>query len=89
MRYSSGKKAKTICDICGITFRYKKRKKMWTGSVVCPECWNPKEESLDPQKYIPKRGDAEALRDGRPPDFDDAAAPPLYTDIMKEKWSKE
>ena len=43
---------------------------MWTGSIVCRECWNKKEESLDPQKYIPRQGDAEALREGRPAEFD-------------------
>ena len=44
---------------------------MWTGSITCPECWNKKEESLDPQKYIPRGGDAEALKEGRPADYDE------------------
>lgn len=71
MKYAAGKRAHTVCDICGITFRYKRKKKMWTGSFVCPECWNKKEESLDPKKYVPKHGDAEALRDSRSGEFDE------------------
>lgn len=56
---------------------------MWTGSVVCPECWNPKEASLTPNKYISKHADAEALRDGRPSQFDSIAEGPLYVDILR------
>ena len=87
MRYSSGKIAHTVCDICARTFKYKRRKKMWDGNITCPECWNKKEESLDPQKYMPRHGDAEALRDGRPADYDEVedGSAQAYLDSVAER----
>jgi len=87
VKYATGKRAHTTCDICARTFKYKRRKEMWTGSIVCPECFNKKEESLDPQKFIPRQGDAEALRDGRSGNFDEveAGSAQAYLDSVAER----
>lgn len=68
-KFSSGKYAWGLCDICG--FRYKLLDLHWTfirgrktGLLVCPTDWDPDH----PQNFLDKAVtvDPQALRDARP-----------------------
>lgn len=57
--YASGKHARFKCIRCGFTWPYKDQRREWTGTVVCPECFEAKHPQLTPPRVS---GDAIALR---------------------------
>ena len=67
--YASGKKAFGFCDRCGFRTPLRDLKKELvkqriTGSLVCPECWNPDQPQLMLGTFPVY--DPQALRDPRP-----------------------
>tara|TARA_R100001460_G_scaffold24725_1_gene49585 strand:- start:823 stop:1329 length:507 start_codon:yes stop_codon:yes gene_type:complete len=64
MSFSSGKNAFFISDRSGLKFPYKHKVREWNGSVVAKSEFESKHPQLNPR---PKKADAQALRDARPP----------------------
>jgi hypothetical protein len=70
--FAKGKKAKGVCDICGLTFLLRQLKPMTykgkkTGIKACPQDWNKEHPQERLAEALAARGaDAEALRDPRP-----------------------
>jgi len=63
MTYAAGNKAWGISDRSGFRYRLKDMKKEWTGSLVGPDEFEPKQPQLFPPKASP---DPQALRNPRP-----------------------
>jgi len=63
MPYASAKKAWGISDRSGFRYRLASMKKEWTGALVGPDEWDPKQPQLRPPKTYP---DPQALRNPRP-----------------------
>ena len=68
-RYARGKRARGLCDICGLEYRLSRlkplvRKDNNTGMLACPDCWVPDHPQLDLGKTIVY--DPQALRNPRP-----------------------
>tara|TARA_B100000424_G_C22936558_1_gene498333 strand:- start:2 stop:892 length:891 start_codon:yes stop_codon:yes gene_type:complete len=63
MPYASGKRSYGISDRSGFRYRLRDMKKEWTGSLVGPDEFEPKQPQLTPPKVYP---DPQALRDARP-----------------------
>lgn len=68
-RFSSGKHAVAICDMCGFRFKLKELKPVYendreTGMRFCPECWNADHPQNDLGKYPVE--DPQAVRNPRP-----------------------
>jgi hypothetical protein len=51
------------CDVCRDWRKAECKRKRWDGSVVCPDCWEPKPWFM--HKY-PKVEDLKPVRDARP-----------------------
>jgi len=73
MWFASGKYAKGICDLCGLTWKLKELKKLtglqpYAGMLVCPDCWTPDHPQLHVERIPPP--DREALRNPRPDNRD-------------------
>jgi len=51
-----------ICQRCSFKWRITQLKKEWTGSFVCPDCWEPKHPQLDLRAVK----DDQAVKDARP-----------------------
>jgi hypothetical protein len=63
MAYASGSKAWGISDRSGRRYRLKDMRKEWTGALVGPDEYEPKQPQLFPPKAYP---DPQALRNPRP-----------------------
>jgi hypothetical protein len=63
MPYASAKKAWGISDRSGFRYRLKNMRKEWTGALVGPDEYEPKQPQLYPPKTYP---DPQALRNPRP-----------------------
>ena len=63
MPYASAKKAWGISDRSGFRYRLSRMKKEWTGALVGPDEFEPKQPQLFPPKTYP---DPQALRNPRP-----------------------
>jgi hypothetical protein len=68
-KFSAGKYAWGMCDICSIRCKYTQLKGTTvrghpTGLLACPTCWDPDQ----PQNFLPYyiTVDAQALRNARP-----------------------
>lgn len=51
-RYASGKFSKAMCPVCGHKVRYKTLRQRWDHLWVCPSCFDPKHEQLEPREFI-------------------------------------
>jgi len=63
MTYAAGNKAWGISDRSGFRYRLKDMKKEWTGSLVGPDEFEPKQPQLFPPRVSP---DPQALKNPRP-----------------------
>lgn len=63
MAYASGSKAWGISDRSGRRYRLREMRKEWTGALVGPDEYEPKQPQLFPPKAYP---DPQALRNPRP-----------------------
>jgi len=63
MAYASGSKAWGISDRSGRRYRLRDMRKEWTGALVGPDEYEPKQPQLFPPKAYP---DPQALRNPRP-----------------------
>lgn len=67
--YASGKNAKAICDVCGLTYKLPELKELIvknkkTGVLACDECWTPDQPQLQLGTFPVY--DPQALRTPRP-----------------------
>ena len=51
-----------VCDIDGKVYHSEKKRKMWNGLIVCPDCWNPREA----QDFVRGREDKQVVDNPRP-----------------------
>ena len=63
MAFASGNKAWGISDRSGFRYRLKDMKKEWTGALVGPDEFEPKQPQLGPFRTV---SDPQALKDARP-----------------------
>jgi hypothetical protein len=71
-KFATGKYAKGICDVCGVSYRLNELRTTTvrgraTHLLSCPVCWD-----LDhPQNFLPEaiHMDAQALREARPENY--------------------
>ena len=68
-KFSSGKFAIALCDVCGFQYKLSQLKQLVIKTknvniLACPECWNPDQPQLQLGMY--PVDDAQALRDPRP-----------------------
>mgnify|MGYP003976566967 CR=1 FL=1 len=76
-RFTSGKYAFGMCDICGDKEKYLNLRKQWDGMMACPVCFDTKH----PQDF-PKRFnviDPESIKDSRS-DNDDSDSS-IYSEV--------
>ena len=78
--FASGKHALAICDRCGLQYDYTELREEWTGSRVCPECFERKHPQLEPPRVKP---DAEALRHPRPDREEDPVDTSAYDELLR------
>lgn len=90
-KFSSGKYAWGLCDVCG--FRYRLLDLRWqfirgqkTGTLACPTCDDPDH----PQNYLDKAVtvDPQALRDARPQIDLEASRRLFPPNMWAGKWAK-
>lgn len=62
-RFARGVHAYALCDRCGQRYEYLALKVEWTGSFVCPDCFETKHPQLSPPKNI---HDPQGLKNPRP-----------------------
>jgi len=76
MAYALGKHARAMCDICGFEVKYTSLKPQWDGFRACPSCWTPRQPQDFPKIVLV---DAEALRNPRPDNDQEANGGTIYT----------
>ena len=70
-KYASGKNEYAISDRSGFRYKYTEMRREWTGLLVGPDEYEPKQPQLGP---FPKVIDPQALKDPRPQSPDTAQA---------------
>ena len=63
MAYALGKFAKGLCDRCAFEYKLSELREEWIGAKVCPDCYEPKPQQLEP---LTATADPEALYRPRP-----------------------
>ena len=51
-----------ICDRCRLRYTSDKKRKEWTGLIVCEDCWEPRH----PQDFVRARKEDTSVPDPRP-----------------------
>ena len=85
-QFASGKIAKALCDVCGLTYKLKELKALivktkTTNVMACPDCWSPDQPQLMLGMY--PVNDPQALRNPRP---DQAKGPSGIASSRDLQW---